>query len=449
MALTAPVIPSENIETHYNKLNQIGVVASGTAEHGFHRPAYSDAETDAMTYIEQAAQAGGLLSRRDAAGNLVIETPGEYKHWVETGSHMDTVPAGGNYDGVAGVVAALEAILAIHRDKPALPVGLRLRIWRGEESAAFGITSIGAQAAFGALDPEVLHNSFQGQSLKQAMASQHADPDCIQSATATISAAEKDGIAAYIELHIEQGKVLEQSQRDIGIVTGIRGSVRRWVRFSGAFDHSGATPMGADYRKDVNLAMAHTLVQLDKLVTDAVAEGQDIVQTTGVINSSPDQNEQYPTVYQNAVSKVSGFGYFSHEIRSCSAEQAKAFTTQADALIRQVAEQFGVTVEIEQFSASDGIPELDTEIQQILVESCRLQNASFKHLPSGAWHDAAVLCSQRKSDGSPFAVGMLFIPCRAGISHSPEEYSSPAQIALGASVLAQAMLLAGNRAKQL
>jgi N-carbamoyl-L-amino-acid hydrolase len=439
MALNISVSATQ-IEAHYNSLNKIGAM-----EHGFHRPAYSDTETAAMAYIEQTAQAGGLLSRWDVVGNLVIETPGEYEHWVETGSHMDTVPASGNYDGTAGVVAGLEAILAIHNGKPELPFGLRLRIWRGEESAAFGITSIGAQAAFGVLNPKLLQSSFQGRSLEQTMDSQHADPDFIHSATPAISAAEKDGIAAYIELHIEQGKVLENKQRDIGIVTGIRGSVRRWVRFSGVFDHSGATPMGAEYRKDVNLAMAHTLVQLDKLATDAISEGHDIVQTTGVINSSSDQNDQSPAIFNNAVSKVSGFGYFSHEIRSCSANQAKAFVKQADALIRQTAEQFGVSVEIEQFSASDGIPELDTEIQQILTESCRVQNASFTHLPSGAWHDAAVLCSQQKSDGSPIPVGMLFIPCRAGISHSPEEYSSPAQIALGASVLAQAMLLAGNR----
>jgi N-carbamoyl-L-amino-acid hydrolase len=445
MALTAPdiSIPAEHIENHYNKLNQIGA-----AEQGFHRPAYSDAETAAMIYIEQVALAGRLLCRWDAVGNLVIETPGEYEWWVETGSHMDTVPAGGNYDGTAGVVAGLEAILAIHGGKPELPFGLRLRIWRGEESAAFGITSIGAQAAFGALNPKLLQSNFQGRSLEQAMDSQHADPDYIRSATPTISMAEKDGISAYIELHIEQGKVLENKQRDIGIVTGIRGSLRRWVRFSGVFDHSGATPMGAEYRKDVNLAMAHAMVRLDKLATDAIAEGHDIVQTIGVINSSPDQNEEFPAIYRNAVSKVSGFGYFSHEVRSCSAVQAKAFARQADALIRQVAEQFGVNVEIKQFSASDGIPELSSDLQKLLAESCRLQDASFTHLPSGAWHDAAVLCSQQKTDGGAIPVGMLFIPCRAGISHSPEEYSSPAQIALGASVLAQAMLLAGkgNRA---
>ncbi len=164
MALTAPLVPAENIEAHYNTLNQIGAV-----EYGFHRPAYSDAETAAMAYIEQAALAGGLLSRWDKVGNLIIETPGDHRHWVETGSHMDTVPAGGNYDGTAGVVAGLEAILAIHRDKPALSFGLRLRIWRDEESAAFGEASIGSQVAFGLLNPDLLNATNQGQTLAQAM----------------------------------------------------------------------------------------------------------------------------------------------------------------------------------------------------------------------------------------------------------------------------------------
>jgi N-carbamoyl-L-amino-acid hydrolase len=194
-------ISAKQIETHYSRLNQIGVLPHGIEE-GFMRPAYSDAETSAMQYVEQAALAGGLLCRWDAIGNLVIETPGEYRHWVETGSHMDTVPAGGNYDGTAGVVAGLEALLAIKKSSIQIRYGLRLRIWRGEESAAFGITSIGAQAAFGALNPKLLQNNFQSQSLDQAMESQHADPDFIRSATPTISTAEKDGITAYIELHI-------------------------------------------------------------------------------------------------------------------------------------------------------------------------------------------------------------------------------------------------------
>jgi N-carbamoyl-L-amino-acid hydrolase len=442
MALTVPLIsiPAEHIEAHYNKLNQIGAT-----QHGFHRPAYSDAETAAMLYIEQAALAGGLLSRWDDVGNLIIETTEYVNHWVETGSHMDTVPGGGNYDGTVGVVAGLEALLAIHRDNPQLPFGLRLRIWRGEESAAFGEASIGAQAAFGLLNPELLRRSNRGETLEEAMTSQTARPDYIRTGRPAITDAECNGIIAHIELHIEQGSRLETLKKDIGIVTGIRGSLRRWIYLTGNFDHSGATPMGADHRSDVNLAMAHILVRLDELANHLVAEGRDIIQTTGIINCDPDVNRANPDLFDNAVSKISGFGYFSHELRGCSAEQARDFAGQADDLIHRIAKEFSVKAEIKEFSVSDGIPELNTDIQKLLAESCSLQNASFKYLPSGAWHDAAVLCTQKRSDGSTIPVGMLFIPCRAGISHSPQEYSSPARIALGASVLAQAMLLAGDR----
>lgn len=438
MAVRPAPIPAANIEAHYRQLNRIGA-----SDHGFHRPAYSDAETGAMQYIERAALAAGLTSRRDGVGNLVIETPGSFNQWVESGSHMDSVPGGGNYDGAAGVVAGLEAILTLKEQ--ALPFGLRLRIWRGEESAAFGTASIGAQAAFGALNPAILEKSNQGRTLAGAMASQGADPECIRDSRPTITAEERDGILAHIELHIEQGKLLESAGKDIGIVTGMRGSRRRWVRLSGQFDHSGATPMGAENRSDVNLAMAHMLVRLDELAGRHIAAGMDIVQTTGVINTDAGTNSAMPAINENAVSKVSGSGYFSHELRSCSATEARAFAAEADEAIRQTAAEFGITAEIEEFAASDGIPSLDSDIQQLLAEACRNQEASCMQLPSGAWHDAAVLCGQQRSDGSAIPVGMLFIPCRAGVSHSPLEYSSPEQIALGASVLAEAMLLAGNR----
>lgn len=442
MALNRPPlnIPAANIEARYHKLNRIGA-----SDHGFERPAYSDAETEAMQYIERAALAAGLTSRRDDADNLVIETPGDFDQWVETGSHMDTVPGGGNYDGAAGVVAGLEALLAIQAERSDLPFGLRLRLWRGEESAAFGEASIGAQAAFGLLNPAILEKSHQGRTLAGAIISQGANPDCIRGSRPTIPAKERDGILAHIELHIEQGKLLESSKKDIGIVTGIRGSLRRWVRLLGQFDHSGATPMGTENRSDVNLAMAHMLVRLDELAGRRIAEGRDIVQTTGVINTDAGMNSAMPAINENAVSKVSGSGYFSHEIRSCSIEDARAFTGEADEIIMRTAAEFVVKAEIEEFASSAGIPALDADIQKLLAEACRSQGASFMHLPSGAWHDAAVLCGQKKSDASPIPVGMLFIPCRAGVSHSPLEYSSPAQIALGASALAQALLLAGAK----
>jgi len=393
-----------------------------------------------MQLIESLAKSASLKSRWDAVGNLIVETPGSFSEWIETGSHIDTVPGGGNYDGTAGVVAGLAVLQEVQRSGVVLTKGLRLRVWRGEESAAFGVTSIGSRAAFGVLPSSALKSTHQGRTLTDAMRSQGADPETIEKAIPTISDEERNGIAAHIELHIEQGSVLEGEGADIGIVTGIRGSTRSWIKLHGAFDHSGATPMGRPYRRDVNLAMAYMQVELDRLVQTAIAEGQNIVQTIGVINSNSDMNSSMPEIGSNAVSKVSGSGYFSHEVRSASPEQADAFVEKAHDTIRKIAEEHGITVEIDTFSKSAGIPTLDNNLQTVAETSCKELNLSYRHLPSGAWHDAAVLCSVKRSDDSTIPVGMLFIPCRNGISHSADEFSSPEQIAAGASTLAQMMI---------
>jgi N-carbamoyl-L-amino-acid hydrolase len=440
MSRSSIVISPEQIEAHYAVLNSVGNLGHGC---GFSRPAWSDAETAAMRLIEAAAEKGGLATRWDAVGNLIVETPGEFGEWIETGSHMDTVPGGGNYDGTAGVVAGLEALLALRGAE--LKRGLRLRVWRGEESASFGIASLGSRAAFGQLTPEVLERCYQGRTLTEAMQAQDAYPERIRSGIPTIDQAERDGIAAYVELHIEQGNVLESEEQEIGIVTGIRGSIRNRVTLTGAFDHSGATPLGRPYRRDVNLAMAYMHVRLDTLAEQTVAAGRDLVQTVGVINSDADINAAEPRVHCNAVAKVSGFGYFTHEVRSTDAETARAFMNGAATIIHDTAREFGVQAMIEEFSCLDGVPALDEELQSLLLEACHATGASVRHLPSGAWHDAAVLCAESHSDGVPIPVGMLFIPCRGGISHSPEEKSTPEQIARGASVLAGAMQrLAGS-----
>ena len=432
-------ITPSSIEEIYQGLNRIGAL-SNTPESGFNRPAYSLAETEAMQHIESLAMSAGLIPRWDHIGNLIIETAGDYSEWVETGSHTDTVMGGGNYDGTAGVVAGLAVLQAVKQSGISLNKGLRLRVWRGEESASFGVTSIGSRAAFGELPSSALKSTHQGRTLSEVMLSQGADPETFQKGSPTISNEERDGIAAHIELHIEQGCVLETEDANIGIVTGIRGSIRSWVKLRGAFDHSGATPMGRPYRCDVNLAMAYMQVALDRLAKEDIADGQDIVQTIGVINSSSDMNGSMPEIGSNAVSKVSGCGYFSHEVRSVSPEQAEAFVEKSHATIAEIAKEHGITAEIETFSTSPGIMTMDAGLQTLGASSCQYLNLDYRTLPSGAWHDAAVLCSKTRSDGSAIPVGILFIPCRNGISHSADEYASSEQIAAGASALAHMMI---------
>ena len=243
-----------------------------------------------------------------------------------------------------------------------------------------------------------------------------------------------------IELHIEQGNLLEANGKDIGIVTGIRGPYRAWVTLQGEFDHSGATPMGSDYRKDANLALGYIMVHLDELAKRYLEEGKDIVQTTGVINSNSDLNKENKAVFNNAVSKVSGFAYFSHEVRSCDSAMRDKFCKEAGHLIHETARKFGVIPKIDMIGSASGIKSLDLRIQGLLKDICKKLAYTSLPMPSGAWHDAAVVARQTRSDGRFIPVGMVFVPCKGGKSHNPEEYSSPEQIAKGASVLAVALL---------
>ena len=428
-------IHPDKITAQYEVLNTIGALGKSPAD-GYLRAAYSPEETQAMSHIERSARTGGLSSRWDAAGNLIVELPGETDQWVETGSHLDTVPYGGNFDGAAGVVAGLAAMFHLKAKAPRPHRGLRLRVWRGEESATFQEACLGSKAAFGVLNPASLENRYEGVSLKQAMVSQGVDPALILTETPALSQEEIDGITAHVELHIEQGNMLEKTGNEIGIVTGIRGAYRQWVTLEGQFDHSGATPMGSDFRKDVNLALAAILLRLDDLARESFPRENDLVQTVGVINSSRDRNDRFPGVYRNAVTKVSGYGYFSHEVRSCDTEFRDRYCSKAQDVITETALSYGVKPQIEVFADNPGIQNLNTDIQNVVAAACEGLRYSYTHIPSGAWHDAAVVAQQPQSSMRAVPVGMIFIPCRNGRSHCPEECTSPYQIAAGASVLA-------------
>lgn len=202
--------------------------------------------------------------------------------------------------------------------------------------------------------------------------------------------------------------------------------------------------MGNRYRQDCNLAMAYMHVRLDELVHENITNGFDLVQTIGVINSHGDKNENL-AIYNNAVSKVSGAAFFSHEIRGADANEVAAYYRQAEILIHNTAAEFGINARIETFSDQSGIGTLNENIQQQITDACDDLKLSHAHMPSGAWHDAAVVAGQQRRNGSAIPVGMIFIPCRSGISHSPDEYASSQQIADGASVLATTLLQLASR----
>lgn len=422
----------------YKTLDTIGCLGE-SREAGYLRAAYSNEETAAMKFIECEATKFGATSRWDQLQNLSLEWPGTSPEFVEVGSHLDTVPSGGNFDGVAGIVSGLLAIKAIKENHKEGSCGFRLRIWRAEESGTFRIVYGGSRAAFGKIDPSNLQYKFEGRTYEEAMKSQGADPEIIRKKQRTIHQDEIDKITAHIELHIEQANLLEKKNVDVGIVTSIRGPKRFQVVLKGEFDHSGATPMGAVYRKDVNLAMAYIQVELDKLARAFLERGEDLVQTVGVINCNPDYNQSHPIIYSNSLTTISGFGYFTFDVRSNSKSTLDTFCLRACELIPLFASEFGVTTEITPLTESAPVESLSEKVQSALEESAKALEISSVRMASGAGHDAAIVAQQSKSDGSKVPVGMLFIPCRNGKSHSPDEFTTIEAIAKGASVLANAL----------
>lgn len=428
-------VTAQEIERYYEELERIGRLEPGR---GYLRAAFSDEETAAMRHIERLGAELGGRSRWDAIGNLVLEWEGASGAFLECASHLDTVPQGGNFDGAAGVVAGLAAIAALRQTSPRTAYGMRLRVWRGEESSTFNATYAGSLGALGRFNIKQLANKFRGLSLEDAIRSQGGDLELLRRGDRTISQAELDSIAGHVELHIEQGNVLEVRGIDLGIVTSIRGPRRLKVILRGEFDHSGATPMGVEYRRDVNLALAYMLVELDRLGSERLRTGDDLVQTVGVINSNREFNEQLSGVYQNAVPKVSGFGYFCLDIRSSSKAVLQDYSAAAERVILEVAEKFRVRAEIELIGSSLPLESLDPRLQNALENAASSLGISSMRMPSGAGHDAAILGAEKRSDGLNVPVAMLFIPCRGGKSHCPEEYTSYDAIAKGASVIAAA-----------
>jgi N-carbamoyl-L-amino-acid hydrolase len=436
-------VSASEIEELYNTLDKIGCLGD-SREAGYLRAAYSDEETQAMKFIESKALLLGATARWDKVGNLALDWAGETDEFVEVGSHLDTVKDGGNFDGVAGIVSGLLAIKNIKKANPSLKRGLRLRIWRAEESGTFGIVYGGSKAAFGMSDPRSLAYSFQGRTYEEAMKSQGADPEVYRSKTRTVSQEEVDKIYAHLELHIEQANQLEIKQKDLGIVTSVRGPTRFRVVLRGEFDHSGATPMGVEFRKDANLAMAYMQVALNELLERYLERGEDLVQTFGLINTDLDFNKANPIVFTNGLTTVSGFAYFSWDIRTNSKSTMERFVAEAHQTVRKVSEKFKVTCEIIPISSSTPLEELNKEIQEIMIESANALGVSCMSLSSGAGHDVVIVAQQSKSDGSKLPVGLLFIPCRRGKSHSADEFTSAEAISKGASVLATGIFQLAN-----
>jgi hydantoinase/carbamoylase family amidase len=346
----------------------------------------------------------GLEAEVDPAGNVLGRwNAGEGKA-VLVGSHLDTVPRGGRYDGALGVLAALDVVRRLKAEgvEPARP--LWVVSFNDEEGSRFQTGMLGSRAFCGELDLD----DWRSRGVDDAMADAGFDFDRLPEARGI------DDVGAYLELHIEQGPVLEQSGEDLGIVTAITGLLGFRAKLTGAANHAGTTPM--DVRRDALAGAARIVLEL----RDEARGRDDMTANVGKLEVGP-----------GGFNVIPGLAEFAIDVRSPTAEgfeRAEAFVRKT---VDRVAAEEALGVEIWPTHRKPPVA-LDEGLQDALVQAAVAEGASYRRMPSGAGHDAMVLAHH-------VPAAMLFVPSRAGISHSPDEYTPPEECELGARVLARAV----------
>ncbi len=390
-------------------LAAIGADAQG----GVTRIAYSQEDREGREWVRAEFAALDLAVATDSAGNDSWVYPGTERGLapIALGSHTDTVPNGGRYDGALGVLSALAAVRALYQENRRLRHPVEVINFAAEEATMSGAT-FGSRAMAGTLAPDVVqHRAWDSRTVADHLRDSGLDPDRVTVARRT------DGPAAFLELHIEQGRRLETQRKPIGVVEGIAGIRRYEVTVNGYANHAGTTLM--QDRQDALVMAAPYILQVK-----AVAEQHGIVGTVGKMDILPGSPNVIP-----------GQVIINLEIRGLD----EGVLDRAE---RQLEEEAGKLQAA--FVQTSNKPPVDSDplLVQALVAACEDNGYAYTRMASGAGHDAMCM-----ADLAPQA--MLFVPSRNGVSHSPDEYTSPEDCVAGARVLGTALLrldgmLSGN-----
>lgn len=387
---------------------------------GVTRESYGNGESVAADFLREFAQEQGLAVSTDGAANLLFRLPEADADGqsVWCGSHLDSVPQGGNYDGLAGVVAGLLCLLAQKRSAKPSPVPLQVIGIRGEESAWFGKAYVGSSALFGQLDSDdlALKQRNSGESLANCMQRAGADIESIRLQKPLF---DPQRVRAYLELHIEQGPVMVARKLPLAVVSGIRGNIRHnTVTCIGEAGHSGAVPRWL--RRDALFAVADLIMRLDEHWSVLLERGTDLVVTTGIASTNP---------AEHAVTRIPSLVKFSFEVRSKSIDTLEAFYQLMRAECTAISRERQVRFEFDRRLLSNPAV-MDRQLCQLLSKSCTAQGTPFEVIPSGAGHDAALF------ENAGIASGMIFIRNQNG-SHNPEEAMEMSDFMLGVQALEQ------------
>ncbi len=387
-----------------------------TGDKGITRIAYSNEEQTCTHAFMRMCKAENLEIRMDSCGNVIARREGKIEGLppVAMGSHLDTVYQGGKYDGVLGVTAALEVIKRLNEKKIETNHPIEVISFACEESSRFGVSTVGSKAMAGLFEKEKYRHlkDKDGITLEDALSYCALDINGIDQASRV-----NEEFKAFFELHIEQGPVLVNNHKKIGIVTGIAAPLRLIVRITGKASHSGTTPM--NMRKDALLGAAEIALELEKVAK--AEEDFGTVATLGVME-----------VFNGAMNVVPGDVELKIDMRSTSLQSRQRVQDHLVQTIASIKENRKLEIESIEISSEEPVL-LSPEINNALEMVCKDKNIPYQLMQSGAGHDAmnmTRLCP----------VGLLFVPSVDGISHHPNEYTAIEDILIGIDVLEEAVL---------
>jgi len=406
IAADKPAVNGDRIQQHITALSKFGTNPEG----GVSRVAFSDADIAGRDYVKKLMQDAGLTVRIDTAGNILGRREGSNAKLppILIGSHIDSVPGGGNYDGDVGVLGAIEVAQTLQEQNVRLKHPLEVVVFADEEGG-----TVGSFAMIGQLQPAALDlMTHSGKTIRDGIRAVGGDPDRLSEAV------RKTGdLKAYVELHIEQGAIPDESDIDIGVVEGIVG-IRWWdVTIEGVPNHAGTTPMNR--RRDAMLSAAEFVLAVNRVATSI--PGRQVA-TVGRIRAEP-----------GAPNVIPGKVVLSLEIRDLAADKMAAVYDAVRAEADKIAQARQTPFTFTQLKVSSEPAPTDQRLQRIIAKAADSLKLTNKVMPSGAGHDA-----QEIAHIAP--TGMIFVPSVGGVSHSPKEFTSQQDMANGANVLLQTVL---------
>ncbi|TSB48436.1 Zn-dependent hydrolase [Alkalicoccobacillus porphyridii] len=390
----------ERVWQRIEKLSAIGKTQDG----GVTRYSYTDEEAAANELVKSFMEEAGLEAGYDSVGNLYGILKGEKDETILIGSHVDSVPNGGNFDGPLGVLGGIEVLQTLQEEGIKPKHTLKVMAFKDEEGSRFGLGMIGSRAVAGTLTQHQLQQQdSEGVSIHEAMTSMGYDPTAVSEAALT-------QVKAYIELHIEQGKILESAQVPAGVVSGIAGPVWLRMKLTGEAGHAGSTPM--NQRRDTLVAASLIIAEIERIAL----QHPDLVATVGQIAVKPGGTNVIP-----------GYSEWTLDLRHVD----EAVRDQAEKQIRdataQIANERDLELEIDEMQRISPAP-CSEQIQQLIQTS--LEEAGIKPitLPSGAGHDGMQFIGK-------WPMGMIFARSKDGISHNPKEWTTSDDVATAVNIL--------------